>query len=639
MVSIKRIQLTLSLSTIALFVGCGGGNTHVQNAPPPSLSSAVSIVFQPAPPTSVTANTTAPFTAVVGNDPSNAGVDWSLVCTSGSPCGTLNPLHTASGAATTYTPPASIQGNSASANILAFATADHTKNVVASINVTGFKHGLAGTFVFQSSGTDTNGAYQVAGVIVLNGNSAVTSGEQTHCDPVQCVSDVISGGSYSVSQDSRGTLTLITGDTNIGQLGTENFSLVLLSNSHALIASLDDPNLQSSGESSVGTMDLQTAPAKLSGGYAFAVSGTDIASASPVAWGGILNVDSPRTISGAGSLIDQDLAGTITSCPAPEVSGTVSDPDPLGMVTFNLSFDPSTCFIPSPSVQFTGYMVDPTHVALIETDNNGSGTGSSAAGIAISQGAATGTFTNQSSFANNYVFGLLGQDLSGIPVSLSSVGRFTADASGNLTNGFNDEFLSGFFLEVSDAFTGTYTLDPTGSGRVDSFITFSNSSNPGAELIFYLTGNGNPPLTLYADGDVNSGPLGMATGIAYQQAAPPFAFIGKYGLNFTTSSSVGTGQISVDPTLMPPLSGIVDTNLSSSPNPNSPLTGTFGPIPSGGNFPGTLTNTFFILANNNTVSGSFYLIDPGHGFFIETDSQSLFLGYFASRTPICQGCP
>jgi hypothetical protein len=97
---------------------------------------------------------------------------------------------------------------------------------------------------------------------------------------------------------------------------------------------------------------------------------------------------------------------------------------------------------------------------LIESDNNGSGTGfGSTAGLAIGQGAATGTFTNNSSFSGNYVFAVLGEDLSGVLTSLASVGQFSADTSGNLNQGYDDEILTGFSVEIGDGFTGTYALD------------------------------------------------------------------------------------------------------------------------------------------------------------------------------------
>ena len=57
-----------------------------------------------------------------------------------------------------------------------------------------------------------------------------------------------------------------------------------------------------------------------------------------------------------------------------------------------------------------GYIVDATHIKLIETDNiSGSTTAfGSTAGIAIGQGTATGTFTGNASLSGTYVFGVLG---------------------------------------------------------------------------------------------------------------------------------------------------------------------------------------------------------------------------------------
>jgi hypothetical protein len=637
----SRVFLLVSAVMIAILAGCGGGTKSVQNPPPPPVS-AVSIAFQPAPIGSIPINATTSLTAVVSNDSSNAGVDWSLLCNKNASCGSLSPLHTDSGKAAIYVPPATISGNSQTITIEAFASADHSKNVVTPVTVTGFGSSLKGTYVFQTQGVDANGVFQLAGVIILDGNGGITSGEQTHTDVLQSFSDPITGGSYTIGPDGRGTLTINTADPNIGQQGIENLSLVVLSPSQALIATFDDPTLQASSETSSGTLDLQVSPTPLTGGYAFAVTGTDIATFSPTAWGGIINVDAPRTISGAGSLVDQDVAGAVTNCPAPAFSGTVSDPDSFGMVKFDLTFDPAACFVSSPTIEFTGYMVDAVHIKLIESDNNGSGTGGATSGIAIAQGAATGTFTHNKSFGGKYVFAILGQDLSGFPTSLASVGEFAADRNGNITGGFNDEFLAGFGIEISDIFTGTYTLDSTGSGRVDSFLDFRNNG-PGPEFIFYLTGNGNPPLIL--DADVNIGSIG--SGIAYPQAAPPFSFNGKYGLYFTQSSfgseNDGTAQITVD-SATNTFSGVVDTNLFFSPNPNTPLTGTFGTIPKSGRFNGDMTNTFFPTPGStpSTFAMAFYLIDSTHGFFIETDSLSsgdLTFGYFAPRTPICQGCP
>ena len=79
-------------------------------APPPPVPVTVSVL-----PSSVYVTTTGsthstPLTAIVGNDPAAAGVDWSLSCGASS-CGTLNgstKTHTASGVSVSYVSPSSV---------------------------------------------------------------------------------------------------------------------------------------------------------------------------------------------------------------------------------------------------------------------------------------------------------------------------------------------------------------------------------------------------------------------------------------------------------------------------------------------------------------------------------------------------
>jgi hypothetical protein len=616
----------------SMLAACGGGGstTNVQNPPAPT-STPVSIAFQTPPASTITLNATTSVSAVVTNDPNGAGVDWALTCNPKGNCGTISPLHTQSGESATYTSPSSSSGNGQAITIEAFATADHSQNVLASLSIIGFSASLKGTYVFGTQGVDINGGpFQLAGVVVLDGNGGIVGGEQTHSDFVISYSDAITGGIYAIGPDGRGTMTINTANQNIGQLGVENFSLVVLSISKAFIVTLDDPNLQPSSETSSGAMDLQTSTAAPTGGYAFVVNGTDI-NLAPMAIGGVMNIDSPNAISGAGSVADQDYSGSVF--PNSALSGTLTSPDAYGSLQFTLTAD----FAVTPMV-FTGYVVDGTHIRLIESDNT-AGTGFGATGgQAISQGSSIGTFT-KSAFAGNYVFGILGQDLTGFPVSLASAGNFTADSAGNLTNGYNDEYLSGFGTEISDSFTGTYTLDAT--GRVDSNINFDNNG-PGPEFIFYLTGSGKPALVL--DADLNIGSLGAGT--AYPQAAAPLAFSGTYGMYFTQGAfgleDDSTAAFTVDGTANT-LSGTVDTNFLLSPLPDSEITGTFGNIPTSGRAPGTLTNTYFPSPGDprNTLAVTYYLIDSEHGFFIETDSLvsgELLFGYYEQRTPSCNSC-
>jgi hypothetical protein len=637
---------------LAVLAACGGGSTaNVQNPPAPT-SSTVSIAFQSAPATAIAINTTPALTAVVSNDPSNAGVDWLLTCQNPNNCGSLSALHTSSGQPITYTPPSTLSGNSISVNIVAFATANHNQNIVAPITITAFGSNLKGTYVFQSQGTSIDGQpYEFGGVMILNGNGGITSGEQTvnfydqnpNINALVSRSDPITGGSYFLGPDGRGTITVTTNDQDVGTNGVETFSLVFLSNSQALIAETD------AAESGTGTMQLQTSTTAPTGGYAFVVSGTDITTQSPTAFGGIFNINAPNLITGTGSIADQNLAGTVTT--RQSLSGTVSASDSFGAVTINLSvpgFQSATTF------QFEGYIVNATQIKLVENDNS-TGTGSgSTGGIAIGQGSATGTFTSNSSFSGTYVFGVLGVDLTAFtPNNFTSAGVFTADGSGDFTNGYTDTLLqlngaqgtSG--SQISAAFNGSYEVIPTGVGRVrgffDHFVPHINPA-PIPVFFFYLTGNGSPVLFLDAsDASLNYPSLGA--GIAYPQAAAPFTFAGDYGLSFTQqngSENDGTGQINAISSAGT-LSGVVDNNSAFTPTFDSPITGTYAAPLSNGRSVGTLSGTPFDFS---PFAVDYYVINPTQGFFVETDlvnptdpSGVVSFGYYGARTPVCAGCP
>jgi hypothetical protein len=655
-VALKRwILCFLTIALISALAGCSnsGSTSNVQNPPPPPAAG-LSIAFNPAPPTTVALNSTVPLTAVVTNDTTNggsgSGVDWSLSCQAGgTACGSLSLLHTNSGQANIYTPPSSFSGNSLIVNIAAFATANHSMNVLTTMNITAFSGNLKGTYVLETQGINLIAqAYQFAGVIVLDGNGNITSGEQTlnFYDNNQGVTtsktDVIIGGNYFIGTDGRGTITINTKDIDVGNgtNGTETFSLVFLSNAKALIAETDP------FESGTGTMDLQTSTATPTGGYAFVVNGLDISSGLPIAWGGILNIDSPNTISGNGSVTDQSLAGTITS--EQRLSGTLTNPDSFGAVELSLTVPG---YSNAQSYSFAGYIVDATHIKLIENDNASGYTG----GVAVGQGTATGTFNNNSMFSGTYVFGIKGIDLtSNAPNSLTWAGLLTADGNGNL-NGYSDVFLQANLnqgtsgSQISFQGNGTYVVETAGTGRVRASLNFILTPVPNFEPLFfmYLTGNGNPPLILYANDQSTSPDFpnypSMGMGISYNQTAPLTFSGGDYGLTITQSNGTGvevdgTGQMTANANA---LTGAIDTNDSFAPSFANPLSGTYAAPLANGEFTGSLSSITF---DSFPFTADFYIIDANHGLFVETDlikasTGVVSFGHYASRTPVCTGCP
>ena len=483
------------------------------------------------------------------------------------------------------------------------------------------------------------------------------------------------GSSYFLGNDGRGTITLATADNNVGVSGVETFAFVFLTksqNPEALISEVDG------FASATGTLDLQTSTAAPTGGYAFVVSGTDVVKTLPVAFGGVFNIDSANTISGNGSVVDE-LLGKKVNATALGLSGTLTAPDQFGAVTLNLTAPFGTANKPTP-LQFVGYIIDASHIELIETDT---ASGSSVApfgltgGLAIGQGAATGTFTGNSSLSGTYVFGIPGTDLSNnnvVPNTLTAAGLFTADGAGNLTKGFTDTFLDLNTVQGSTAvpqtgaqisapFTGTYSVDSTGTGRASSTsITFNPEpkDNYDPTFYFYLTGLtavGEPAALVLAAGDTVA-PVhyeSIGTGVAYLQSGTA-AFSGDYGFSFTQELSGGseidgTAQLNANSANTPPLSGVADA--SNGLGEDNGFLGTFNTPSSNAPFPGTLyadssaqNFNVFPLPSSPPMTVDYYFIDPGHGFWIETDlvnatlpSGQVSLGYYAARTPVCTGCP
>jgi len=651
------ILLLLSVTMIFVLAGCNSGSTFSEQNPPPPPGSTLSITFSPAPAASVLVNATTPVTAVVNNDPTNAGVEWLLSCASGN-CGSLSLPHTSSGQATVYTPPSTLTGNTEIVNIAGYASADQFKNVLTSITVTAFGNNLSGPYVLAAQAVDSSSnLYQFAGVLVLDGNGGVSSGEQT-INYVNLsgayVSETDSGVisqecSYFLGPDGRGTMTVAP--ANSGDIASVTFGIIYLSPSQALLVltSITFKDARgATGVSGTGTMDAQTwtssAPA-LSGGYAFVLSGVE--SGSPNAIGGVFNIDSlpnnPDNISGAGSVADQNFAGTVIA-DVRKLTGNAGNPDSFGGTMFNFNVvNPSTTFSPT-TFQLTGYVVDGIRIKLIESDAN-----NIVAGIALGQGSATGNFVDPTSFSGTYVFGVLGTDLANsntTPSTLTSAGVVTADGQGDLTGQTNVVLVA---AQADISFTlagGSYGASPDTASTGRFFASFHGqvpNQAFGAKFLFYLTGNGTPALFL-AFGENALYPF-LGAGIAYPQSAPPLTFNGTYGLNFTQYSQSlfyendGTGWMTANSTLSPPLSGIADVNLAFTFTPDLPFSGTYSAPSSNGVFSATLTGNNSVF-DVSPFAGNFYIIDPGHGFWVETDSFNsagtgtgvATFGYYAPQT-------
>ena len=665
---------------LSVLAGCSSGSTaNVQNPPPPPPSN-VAIAFQPEPAPALNVGFSENITAVVTNDPSNAGVSWSLACQIPSNCGTLSALSTSSGSPVTYTAPSTISGSTMGVEVVAFATAAKTSNVVAPLTVSAFDSSLpAGTYVIQVQGVDSFlNPYQLAGAIVLDGAGNITNGEQTsNYFGSLSLLDANLTGNYFLGNDGRGTITINTNDNNIGGNGTETFALVFLNNNgqnpRALISQID-LGAATTGTSATGTLELQSSVTPPSGSYAFVMNGAAVqpklgkSSPYPIAFGGILNIASGN-VSG---LSDEIYGKELTETGAPISSTTpIAAPDSFGQVVLILTA--GFGFHQNPiNLQLTGYVVDSTHIRLIESDYTASNANpfGLTGGVAIAQTLPQGGFSNATLSGAPYVFGVAGVDLccsNAIPSTLTSAGLFTADGLGEITSGFSDTFLqlncaqpsckqNGITgAQISQSFSGGYSVDSTGRA-ISTSITYVTEPKPAYNptYYFYLTGlpsgAGEPAALVLAAGDVNY--ASFATGVAYQQSGTP-AFGGDYGMSFTQengSENDGTAQFNANGPAQT-LSGFADSSVNADlPNlPDQAIGGSFSATSASSPFSGTLQNAdqssaFNIGGSSAALPVNYYFIDPAHSFWIETDlisasSGEVSLGYNAARTPICAACP
>jgi hypothetical protein len=606
-VATKRWALfLLTAAPLAVLAACGGSTANVHNPPPPPPPNVTLTVQTSA--SSISVGGTVSLTATI-QGPSGIvsdGVVWTLTCQngSGSVCGTLSSPSSQSGAAITFTAPSTLSTNSMVTEIVAYAEGDQSVNQVSPITITTFNSSLqAGTYVLQARGVDANNnPYQIAGALVLDGQGNITNGEQTaNYLASGSLSDSSLTGTYFLGNDGRGMITVNTNDTNIGGNGIETFAFVFLNNSsqnpQALISQIDLGNAATFA-SAVGTLDLQqTGVVAPSGSYAFVMSGLDVVDSVPIAFGGVLNIPSGQTT--IAGVTDEIVGEKLKLSDGAFATGSQlsSSPDTLGKVTLTLIGLLDGVHPKAVTALFAGYIVDPTHIKLIETDTAAGGTVTPLAltgGIAIGQTAGSyGNYSN-ASFDGPYVFGITGVDLSPnntptyTPTTWTAASLFTADGNGcqaDSCNGYTDTFLLDNCVQstcktggiqgaqISAAFTGTYAVDSAssscgatsgtvvpGTGRacvIPSSFTPAPSPAYSPEYYFYLTNpTGTGDALVLGFGNTGPGPNShypsIGTGIAYPQSNTAPAFSGDYGLKFTqvnfSGETDGSGQIIVNPT-------------------------------------------------------------------------------------------
>lgn len=507
-----------------------------------------------------------------------------------------------------------------------------------------------GNYVFSLAGNDkTNGTFFYAGVFTVSGNT-ITGGEQHFSDDAYLVGkEAITSGTIAANTDGTLAITLTFTDpanyinpvTTAGTATSVTFDASMVSATKGLLTEYD------SWATASGELDLQATStlATPTGSFAFNNTGLDHFGRH-FSFGGVINVDGPGTISGTGSVVDVNDpcasgTGTPLVCTAQVYSNqvvsntsTVSTPDTFGYVFFYLDFnctvgtpDPELCGTLSAGtpaeIELDGYMIDDSHIRLIEFSNNDSLNGTTG-GTALKQ---TGTFSATSLSGSTYVVGLGGIDTLGPKLQVAGQLTFNSGTTvgGNLS--FNDGAAQS--PQGGDTISGgTYAVDPT--GRV-SVLGATTSATPGFTYSFelYLTGDGHA-FVISMDSTATTDPDELAGTGALQSTSSLTAasLTGTYGLDLLQFSGLNeqdsVGQFKSDG--VSAITGFLDVNGT--------FTGT-GLVPNNtfGDSYTTTTNGVFSVTGTGSKATPFtaYLVDGTQGVIIENDNVGLTLGYFTNK--------
>lgn len=356
-------------------------------------------------------------------------------------------------------------------------------------------------YVFYFSGAEAPNAanseylsyYVVAGVVTIDQNENIVGGEQDYNDGC-CITahDTIqsAGSTFSVNASGQGTLTLNTGDANVGVAGIETLGIQAVNTSHILIVQYDN------SATSSGSMDLQTATSVADGGYAFTLTGVDNLYMA-VAYGGVFSSTSGAA-TGIADLNDAGLAPA-TTVTGQTFTGAFGTPDAngFGSLTGGVTINGNL-------LTLNYYVVGPEVIRIIDIDSSlNSGTGGAAIGSAFGQGSGN-TFTN-SSLPAAAVFSLQ-NTLYGN--AYAAVGML-APAAGSFTGTGDDDELG--TPVTASALLGTYTISNTVGGTVYNGYSSLAIGNGGLGTVTTLgLYNTDPNLSLSDPNNLSGLPTGGA---------------------------------------------------------------------------------------------------------------------------------
>jgi hypothetical protein len=309
---------------------------------------------------------------------------------------------------------------------------------------------LTGRYVFSIADDVGHAAPTQAGTIVFNGSGSISGGLFDSSDnPGVPIS--VTGGTYQIGSDGRGTATIQTAT------GTFNLQLVLSSHDKALIVRTD-----TAANQGAGTLELQKNISALSGAYVLSASGfsTGTSSTRVTEAGSILTV-STGVISGG--FID---LSNLTVHADPITSGSFTQPSSEGRGT--LTFSTS-----NGSQQFAYYAIDATRAKIIAIDGT-----LDSRGELYSQ--TQGPFSSLG-LKGHFAFLISGANGQ---IPFGAAGVFTLDGSASVS----DQQFDGLTQTVFDFNPGNYAVTDATTGR--TVLTWTANAGSRLQYVLYPRSDG-----------------------------------------------------------------------------------------------------------------------------------------------------
>ena len=405
---------------------------------------------------------------------------------------------------------------------------------------------LKGKYAFSMTGVDLSGAFiSRVGSFTADGAGNITGGLEDVLSLSSASASIVSftGGNYEIQANGRGILVLQAAGGGGLQL-----NLVMQSSATGNLVQTD------LSATSSGSFNQQNSAAfsasALSGHYAFDFSGVSFAAAgvAPISMMGQLIADGNGNVTGG--VMDTNDGNAAAPSGATIVTPGTYQLDTNGNGTNfgrgTLSFNGNN---------FAFYVVDATHIKVLEEDNFG-GT----SGDALLQGAPLPA--QNSDFTGSFVYLVGGASVIGSQGPVARAARFTADGHGGLGAISLDDNNSGeyrHFSQGSNISNATYTIDTNYPGSGRGTFTFTDSGGGTYSDVFYLISSSQGFAQETSRGIIGDGPLYAQSGGPFSlsntagnyvfnwsgvqlgsSTAVPFEedFVGQYALSNTASSNV-----------------------------------------------------------------------------------------------------